>query len=158
MTRTMTAIGDGRGELANAARITLGGWLVQIRKMSGGIRIGAPGVEIMIQRTRVGIYGVITRRNISQTIGGDAQAEYMILRRMKMEATDVAGKGGYGLHHEIRTRQASKTTIVTGEKNVGIVHIENGCRPTQTMLEVLTVIRNQEGHEAHQPISTPQAL
>jgi hypothetical protein len=126
--------------------------------MSGDIRIGVLGAEIMMQRTRVGIYGVTTRRNIGQTIGSDAQAEYMIIRRMKMEATGVAGKGGCGLHQEIRARQASKITIVTGEKNVGIVHIENGCRPIQTMLEILAVIKNQEGHEAHQPISMPQAL
>jgi hypothetical protein len=108
--------------------------------MSGDIRIGVPGAEIVIQRTRVGIYGIITRTNIGQIMGSDGQAEYMILRRMKMEATGVAGKGGYGLHQEIRARQASKITIVTGEKNFGIVHIENGCRPTQTMLEVLALI------------------
>ena len=112
----------------------------------------------MMQRTRVGIYGVTTRRNIGQTIGSDAQAEYMTLRRMKMEATGGAGKGGCGLHQEIRARQASKITIVTGEKNVGIVHIENGCRHIQTMPEILAVIKNQEGHEAHQPVSMPQAL
>jgi len=111
----------------------------------------------MMQRTRVGIYGVTTRRNIGQAIGSDAQAEYMTLKRMKMEATGVTGKGGYGLHQEIRVRQASEITIVTGEKNVGIVHIENGCRPIQTMLEILAVIKNQEGHEAHQPVSMPQA-
>src|SRR3954451_720199 len=104
--------------------------------MSGDIRTGIPEAEIVIQKTRVGIYGIITRRNISQTVGSDARAEYMILRRMKIEATGVAGKGGYSLHQEIRARQASKITIVTGEKNVGIVHLENGCRPTQTMLEV----------------------
>jgi hypothetical protein len=126
--------------------------------MSGDIRIGVPGAEIMMQRTRVGIYGVTTRRNIGQTIGSDAQAEYMILKKMKIKATGVAGNGGYGLRPEIRARQANKITIVTGGKNVGIVHIENGCRPIQTMLEILAVIKNREGHEAHQPISMPQAL
>ena len=74
-----------------------------------------------------------------------------------MEATGVAGKGSYGLHQEIRARQASEITIVTGEKDVGIVHVENGCRPIQTMLEILAVIKNQEGHEARQPVSMPQA-
>ena len=49
-------------------------------------------------------------------------------------------------------------SALTGGKNVGIVHIENGCRPVQTMLEILAVIKNREGHEAHQPISMPQAL
>jgi hypothetical protein len=117
--------------------------------MSGDIRIGVPGAEIMMQRTRVGIYGVTTRRNIGQTIGSDTQTEYMVLRRMKMEATGVAGKGGDGLHQEIRARQASKITIVTGGKNVGIVHIENGCHPMQMTLEILVVIKNQDGHEAH---------
>ena len=90
-------------------------------------------------------------------MGSDAQAEYMILRRMKMEATGVAGKGGYGLYQEIRVHQASQTTTITGERNVGIAHTENGCLPTQTMLEVLAVIKNQGRHEAHPPISMPQA-
>jgi hypothetical protein len=126
--------------------------------MSGGIRTGVPGAEIVIQRIRVGIYGIVTRRSIGRTTGSDVQAEYMILRRMKMEATGVAGKGGCDLHPEIRARQAGKITTVTGEMNVGIVHIENGCLPTQTVLEVLAVVKNQEGHEAHPPISMPQAL
>jgi hypothetical protein len=126
--------------------------------MSGDIRIGIPGAETMMQRTRVGICGVTTRRNIGQTIGSDAQAEYMILKKMETEAASVAGKGSHGLHQEIRAHQASKITIVTGGKNVGIVHTENGCHPIQTMLEILAVIKNQEGHEAHQPLSTPQAL
>ena len=75
-----------------------------------------------------------------------------------MEATGVAGKGGYGLHQEIRARQASEITPVTSEVNASIVHVENGCLSTQMMLEVLAVIKNQEGHEAHQPISMPQPL
>jgi hypothetical protein len=123
--------------------------------MSGDISIGVPRAELVIQRTRVGRYGVTTRRDIGQAMGSDAQAEDMTLRRMKMEATGVAGKAGYGLHQEIRARQASKITTVTGEKNVGIAHTENGCLPTQTMLEVLVVIKNQGRHEAHQPITMP---
>jgi hypothetical protein len=110
--------------------------------MSGDIHTGVLGAEIVIQRMRVRIYSIITRRNISQTMGSDVQAEYMILRRMKIEATGVAGKGGYGLHQEIRARQASEITAVTGEVNVGIVHVENGCLPTQMMREVLAAIKN----------------
>jgi hypothetical protein len=112
----------------------------------------------MIQRMRVGIFGIITRRNTGRTMGSDVQAEYLILRGMKIEATGVAGEDGYGLHQEIRARQASEITAITGEMNVGIVHVENGYLPTQMMLEVLAVIKNQKGHKAHQPISMPQPL
>jgi hypothetical protein len=126
--------------------------------MSGDVRTGAPGAEIVIWRMRIGIYGIITRRNIGQTMGSDVQAEYMILRRMKMEAAGVAEKGGYGLRQEIRARQTGKITTVTGDTNAGIVHIETGYLLTQTMLGLLAVIKNQEGHEAHQPVLMPQAL
>src|SRR5947208_3395017 len=40
--RIMTAVGDGRGDLA---RMTLGGQLVQISKMSGDMRTGVPGAR-----------------------------------------------------------------------------------------------------------------
>ena len=127
-------------------------------KMSGDIRTEFLRAETMIQRMRVGIYDIVTRRNMGQTLGSDVGAEYTILRKMKMEANGVAEEGGYGLHQEIRARQASETTAVTSEVNVGIVHVENGCLPTRMMLEVLAVIKNQGGHKAHQPISMPQPL
>jgi hypothetical protein len=129
-----------------------------MRKTSGDIRTGFLLPETMIQRMRVGIFGIITRRNTGRTMGSNVQAEYLILRGMKIEATGVAGEDGYGLHQEIRARQASEITAITGEMNVGIVHVENGYLPTQMMLEVLAVIKNQKGHKAHQPISMLQPL
>jgi hypothetical protein len=70
----------------------------------------------------------------------------------KSEATAIVRRSSNDPRQENRTHLASEITIVTGGKIVGIGHMKNDLHLTQTVLTVLDIKIDQEGHKSHRTL------